>query len=116
MALGSVVEREGDAFGVTVNLASRATSIAYPGTVVVSPELRAALEEHPHLAFKNMRPRTLKNIGRVTLSVLVHADDARSTIREVIDERRGQMRELLREKLAARASLDDEAVDGSDEG
>ena len=99
LAIGPVVQREGDAFGVTVNLASRATSIAYPGTVVVSPELRAELEDHPEYGFKNMRPRHLKNIGRVQLSVLLHADDARSTIREVIDERRDQMRELLREKL-----------------
>jgi adenylate cyclase len=113
LAIGPVVEREGDAFGVTVNLASRATSIAYPGTVVVSPELRAALEEHPQFSFKTMRPRYLKNIGRVSLSVLLHADDAPSTIREVIEERRGQMRELLRDKLAARGTSDD---DESDEG
>lgn len=108
LAMGPVVEREGDAFGVTVNLASRATSIAYPGTVVVSPELRAALEEHPQFAFKSMRPRNLKNIGRVSLSVLLRAEDATSTIREVIEDRRGQMRDLLREKLAARASADED--------
>src|SRR3990170_9022826 len=70
MAIGPVIEREGDAFGVTVNLASRATSIAYPGTVVVSPELRAELEERPELGFKTMRPRFLKHIGRISLSVL----------------------------------------------
>src|SRR5690606_32427850 len=32
LALGPVLEREGDVFGSTVNLASRATAIAYPGT------------------------------------------------------------------------------------
>ena len=31
LAVGPVIEREGDAFGATVNLASRATAIAYPG-------------------------------------------------------------------------------------
>jgi adenylate cyclase len=51
MAMGPVLEREGDAYGTTVNLASRATAIAYPGTVVVSPELRDALAEHPDFAF-----------------------------------------------------------------
>jgi adenylate cyclase len=102
LALGPVVEREGDVFGVTVNLASRATAIAYPGTVVVSPELRAVLEAREELHFKNMRPRYLKHIGRVTLSVLRHADDAPSTIRETIDERRRQMREVVRDRLAAR--------------
>jgi adenylate cyclase len=111
LAIGPVIEREGDAFGATVNLASRATSIAYPGTVVVAPELRAVLEGHENLTFKSMRPRYLKNIGRVALSVMLHSEDARSTLREVIEERRGQMRELLREKLIARASADEEAGD-----
>ena len=102
LALGPIVEREGDAFGATVNLASRATAIAYPGTVVVSPELRAALVDHEEFDFRAMRPRFLKNIGRVTLSVLRHSDDAPSTIRESIEERRRQMREVVRERLAQR--------------
>ena len=104
LALGPVIEREGDAFGTTVNLASRATAIAYPGTVVVSRELRELLEPHPELVFRSMRPRFLKHIGRVSLSVLRRADDAPSTIRDAIDERRQQMREVIREKLAARGS------------
>ena len=107
MAIGPVVEREGDVFGATVNLASRATSIAYPGTVVVSPELREALADRPELSFKSMRQRYLKNIGRVSLSVLSHASDAPNTIRETIDERRRQMREVVRHKLAVRASVED---------
>lgn len=116
LALGPVLEREGDAYGVTVNLASRATGIAYPGTVVVSPELRARLEDHAEFAFKSMRPRSLKNIGRVQLSVLLHADDAPNTIREAIDERRRQMRVVVRERLAARATTLAEDPAGSDEG
>ncbi|MEO7430052.1 MAG: adenylate/guanylate cyclase domain-containing protein, partial [Acidimicrobiales bacterium] len=114
MAIGPVLEREGDAYGTTVNLASRATSIAYPGTVVVSPELRDALADNPDFAFRNMRPRFLKHIGRVTLSVLRRADDAPSTIRDTIDERRRQMREVVRERLAihgtSASSADSEAV------
>jgi len=102
LAVGPVIEREGDAFGATVNLASRATAIAYPGTVVVSPDLRELLEPHPEFAFRAMRPRFLKHIGRVALSVLRRADDAPSTIREAIDERRSQMREIVRERLATR--------------
>jgi adenylate cyclase len=107
MAVGPVVEREGDAFGATVNLASRATAIAYPGTVVVSPELRELLEDRPELAFRAMRPRYLKHIGRVALSVLRHAEDAPSSIREAIEERRQQMRELVREKLSVRGLPED---------
>ena len=111
MAVGPVIEREGDAFGATVNLASRATAIAYPGTVVVSPELRELLEDRPELAFRAMRPRYLKHIGRVSLSVLRHVEDAPSSIREAIEERRQQMRELVREKLSVRAQ-----GEGSDPG
>jgi adenylate cyclase len=99
LAVGPVLEREGDIFGTTVNLASRATGIAYPGTVVVSPELRELLEGEPAYAFRSMRARSLKHIGRVALSVLRRADDAPSTIREAIDERRHQMREMLRERF-----------------
>jgi adenylate cyclase len=106
MAMGPVLEREGDAYGTTVNLASRATAIAYPGTVVVSPELRDALAEHPDFAFRNMRPRFLKHIGRVTLTVLRHADEAPTSIRETIDERRRLMREAVRERLALRAAAE----------
>jgi adenylate cyclase len=111
LALGPVIEREGDAYGATVNLASRATAIAYPGTVVVSPELREALAGHPEFSLRNMRPRFLKHIGRVTLTVLRHADDAPNTIRETIDERRRQMREVVRERLAGRT----DRTDGSDD-
>jgi len=101
LALGPVLEREGDAFGATVNLASRATAIAYPGTVVVSPELRAALTEHADYAFRGLRPRSLKNIGRVALSVMRRTEDRPATIRDVIEDRRKQIREAVTERLSA---------------
>jgi adenylate cyclase len=104
MAVGPVLEREGDAYGTTVNLASRATSIAYPGTVVVSPELRDALAEHPDFSFRTMRPRSLKHIGRVGLAVMRRAEDAPSSIREAIEDRRRQMRDAIRERMAVRGS------------
>ncbi|MGH9085309.1 MAG: adenylate/guanylate cyclase domain-containing protein [Acidimicrobiales bacterium] len=107
LAYGPVLEREGDAYGATVNLASRATSIAYPGTVVVSPELREVLDDQEELTFRAMRPRFLKHIGRVSLAVMRRADDAPSTIRETIDERRRQMREAVRDRLALRPTSDD---------
>jgi adenylate cyclase len=108
LAVGRVLEREGDAFGATVNLASRATAIAYPGTVVVSPELRAILEDHPEYDFKSMRPRYLKNIGRVSLSVLRRAGEGPSSIRDAIDERRRVMRDAVRDRLALRGSPEDD--------
>jgi adenylate cyclase len=105
LALGPVLEREGDAYGPTVNLASRITAIAYPGTVVVSADLRAALEGDDTYTFRGMRPRYLKHIGRVSLAVLHHSDDGPTTIREALDERRRHMQDTIRERIAARAIL-----------
>src|SRR3546814_19595528 len=65
LAVGPVVDRAGDAFGTTVNLTARATSIAYPGPVVVSPEVRDALADCDHVTARAMRPMYLKNIGQV---------------------------------------------------
>lgn len=102
LAYGPILEREGDAYGPTVNLASRITSIAYPGSVVVSPELRAAIEGDERFSFRGMRPRYLKHIGRVGLSVVRREADAPSNLREVIEERRHIMRESVRDRLGAR--------------
>lgn len=117
LAMGPVLEREGDAFGATVNRASRITAIAYPGTVVISPELREPLSEHPDFALRGMRPRSLKHIGRVQLSVLRRAEDGTGTIREAIEERRRQMRETVRLVLPARLldprGEDDETSDST---
>ena len=109
IASGPVLEREGDAYGPTVNLASRITSIAYPGSVVVSPEIRATLEDREELTFRAMRPRYLKHIGRVTLSRVRRSDAAPSTFREVMEERRAQMRDAVRDKLTARLAGGEDA-------
>lgn len=122
LAIGPVLEREGDVFGATVNLASRATGIAHPGTVVVSPELRALLAEHPEYAFRSLRPRTLKHIGRVALSVLRRAEEEprAATIRDVIDDRRRRIRDAVTQGLSAlgvdRPATDDDGGDGPAEG
>ena len=43
MAFGPVLSRLGDVFGTTVNRASRLTSVARPGTVLVDDALAASL-------------------------------------------------------------------------
>jgi adenylate cyclase len=110
LAWGPVLEREGDAYGPTVNLASRITSIAYPGSVVVGPELRAALEGRDDLVFRAMRPRSLKHIGRVALSRVRRSDSSPATFREAMEDRRTQMREAVRERLATRLATGGEDV------
>jgi adenylate cyclase len=73
MALGRVLTRFGDVYGPAVNLASRLTSLARPGTVLVDRELAralraedayrlhprrpAAVRGYPHLRSWSLRPR-----------------------------------------------------------
>ncbi|HEX4539892.1 MAG TPA: adenylate cyclase regulatory domain-containing protein [Acidimicrobiales bacterium] len=70
LASGSVLAMEGDYYGPVVNLASRIVKIAIPGTVLVSDDVHAALRDDEELAFKPLRPRTLKDVGRVQLWAL----------------------------------------------
>lgn len=111
LAMGPVLERDGDAYGSTVNLASRITAIAHPGTVVVAKEIRTALEGDPSFEFRTLRGRTLRHIGRVSLSVLRRADESASTLRDAIDERRRQMTGSLRDRLKALGLSGDEEDD-----
>jgi adenylate cyclase len=67
VACGDVLVYEGDYFGPVVNLASRIVNIAVPGSVVVSDDLHDALAGEPRFAFHGLRPRYLKDIGRVPL-------------------------------------------------
>ncbi|KQZ75478.1 adenylate/guanylate cyclase domain-containing protein [Nocardioides sp. Root151] len=57
MAHGRVLARLGDVFGEVVNIASRLTSIARPGRVLVNRELADELREHDDL-FRVRRART----------------------------------------------------------
>jgi adenylate cyclase len=70
LASGRVVSRAGDLFGPVVNLASRASATARPGSVLVAPDLAADLAADPRFALQRIRPRRLKGIGLVTLSRL----------------------------------------------
>lgn len=67
LAWGEVLAREGDYFGPVVNVASRMVNIALPGAVVVSDAVRTALDGERKYVFHALRPRTLKDIGRVRL-------------------------------------------------
>jgi adenylate cyclase len=96
MAMGPVLEREGDCFGPTVNLAARATSIAFPGSVVVSSELHDVLAEDEAYQWRAMRPRFLKNIGRTQLWVLRRRGDAAPG---PFAERRRVLRDAVRARI-----------------
>ena len=52
MARGNVLSRFGDVYGPVVNIASRLTSAAKPGTVLVDRELATALASEPGLRLR----------------------------------------------------------------
>ncbi len=108
LAYGQVLEREGDLFGPTVNLASRIVSIAYAGSVVASAEFHEALLESDQLRWKSLRTRQLKNIGRVQLWAVRRASDdfEREGVRERARRRRGAIRDKVTEVIERRASDD----------
>lgn len=75
LAYGLVVTRDGDYFGPVVNLASRLVEIARPASVVVSDEVHDELADEDGFAWKRMRPRKLRDIGRVDMWALAAVED-----------------------------------------
>ena len=59
--------RDGDYYGPVVNLASRIVNIATPGSVLTSDEVHTQLADAPGFEWRSLRPRFLKDIGRVPL-------------------------------------------------
>ncbi len=92
VAYGTVIDREGDLFGPPVNLASRMTSIAYPGSVLVDEALHDLLADHEGFSYRAMLPRRLKHIGMVRLFVLRESGEE--------DRHRRQRRERRRARVA----------------
>lgn len=73
VAWGTVLSQGGDLFGPVVNLASRATMAARPGTVLVSPALAEALAGDGRYLVQAIRAHRLKGIGVVRLARLRRA-------------------------------------------
>jgi adenylate cyclase len=82
LAYGDVVSRLGDVFGPTVNIASRLTSIARPGSVLIDRGAHDALtgdtegdpeheeRDHAGFSFKRMRRTSVKGYSRLQSWVL----------------------------------------------
>jgi adenylate cyclase len=95
LAQGPLLERESDLYGPVVNLASRVTGIAFPGTIVVSESVFDRLSGTPDYVLRSMRPRYLKDIGRVPLWVLRR----RSPVEGPFADRRRALREAVRARV-----------------
>jgi adenylate cyclase len=84
VAYGDVVSRLGDVFGPTVNIASRLTSVARPGAVLIDRGAHDALlgdtsdedhdvREHGGFSFRRMRRTSVKGYSRLQSWVLRRA-------------------------------------------
>lgn len=73
VALGPVLVRLGDVFGEPVNLASRLTAEARPGTVLVDREATAALREHPAYELVPLQHRSVRGYRALRPHVLRRA-------------------------------------------
>jgi adenylate cyclase len=113
IATGPVLEREGDLFGPTVNLASRIVAIAYEGSVVVSGPVHDLLEDDPSLRWKQLRTRYLKHIGRVQLWTVRQVDDEFDG--EGAEERAWRRRGAIRDRVAELVDRLTEPLAGEEE-
>ena len=78
-AYGGVLSRLGDVYGEPVNIASRLTSTARPGSVLVDKELAAALEGDERWRLRRVPPRPVRGYSLLQAFRLRRADDAGSS-------------------------------------
>jgi adenylate cyclase len=101
LAHGPVLLRDGDYFGPTVNLAHRIVNIGNPGTVLMSDEFHSALvaEAPEEFEGKPLRPRLLKDLGRVQLWWCGRSGEEADGTGAAADRRRNVRWERLSEVL-----------------
>jgi adenylate cyclase len=112
LAFGPVLVQDGDYYGPVVNLASRAAGIAAPGSVLVSDEFHSLLVAQPQssvsevsagetgpgeFAFKALRPRLVKDLGRVQLWALHRPGSEPLTLDRRVSRRWERLSEVLHE-------------------
>lgn len=75
LALGRVLSRFGDVYGSVVNIASRLTGIARPGTVLVDRELSEALADEQTYTLRPRRATSVRGYARLRSWSLRRAGD-----------------------------------------
>lgn len=65
LAAGPVIWRMGDVFGTTVNLASRLTALAHPGTILADPEMADQLEGDRAFELRPVNRLSVRGLGEL---------------------------------------------------
>jgi adenylate cyclase len=75
LAYGPVLHRLGDVYGTVVNLASRLTALAHPGTVLVDRQLAAEIEDEPRFRVKRLRRVSVRGFSHLQPWLLRRGED-----------------------------------------
>ena len=78
LAAGPVLVRYGDVYGEVVNIASRLTGRAAPGSALVDRTVADALRDHPRFAVRALRPVAVRGYRRLHPWALTRRGHARS--------------------------------------
>ncbi|MFI6478856.1 adenylate/guanylate cyclase domain-containing protein [Nonomuraea sp. NPDC050663] len=70
LAIGPVILRMGDVFGTTVNLASRLTALANPGTILAGPMLAEELADDASFQVIPVNRLTVRGLGELVPSAI----------------------------------------------
>jgi adenylate cyclase len=111
LAEGPVLVQDGDYYGPVVNLAHAVVGLADPGSVLLSDDFHAALvqELHPagrdsaagdvegEFAFRAVRPRMIKDLGRVQLWILYRPGTRPTFVGQRIGRGWERLAEVVRE-------------------
>ncbi len=81
---GPVVERSGDVFGATVNIAARLTAHAHVGQLITSGAIACLIEGHPNMTTTALGATWLKNVSE-PVEVYSIAEHGASASSQVLD-------------------------------
>lgn len=76
LAAGPVIWRMGDVFGTTVNLASRLTALALPGTILADPEMAEELEGDRAFHLRAVDRLSVRGLGELAPFTVIRAGRA----------------------------------------
>ena len=99
LAAGPVLEKDGDLYGPVVNLASRVVELAYPGSVVVTPDVAEVVDGDDDYHVRALRRQTIRGVGKVRLYAVRRVGEPSDL--STMDRARAR-REARREWIASR--------------
>jgi adenylate cyclase len=103
LAWGPVLNRLGDVFGPTVNIAARLTSVARPGRVLTDKDLAEALQGDPDFKLRRMRRTAVKGYRRLEPWKLRRPDDEDLPPAAAFLQEKGQDLRRVVDEMQARA-------------